>query len=205
MGIYAAPVTSCLYNRLVNLGYRGWVLGRPTAAGGGADGRALIRPDRKQHFAALGFAWRPLTNGSLVVRGGYGLTTTPSVYNLMPATWRSSRHSRKRLSVASSAANPLSIQSGFLAAANQTLTNTYAIDPNLPIGYAQSWNLTIQHDLPFSFFGTARLTGDQRHAPRSAVSYPTRWRRRGGIHAAAQLHLRNFGRRTPSITRRNSN
>jgi hypothetical protein len=79
------------------------------------------------------------------------------------------------LSVASSAANPLSLQSGFLAAANQTIANTYAIDPNYRIGYAQSWSLTVQHDLPFSFFGTAGYLGtkgtrlDQQFIPNSVA------------------------------------
>ncbi len=77
--------------------------------------------------------------------------------------------------MSSSAANPLSIQNGFLAAANQTLTNTYAVDPNYRIGYAQTWSLTVQHDLPFSFFGTAGYLGtkgtrlDQQFIPNSVA------------------------------------
>jgi hypothetical protein len=77
--------------------------------------------------------------------------------------------------VASSAANPLSLENGFLAAASKALTNTYAVDPNYRIGYTQSWNLTIQHDLPFSFFGTAGYLGtkgtrlDQQFIPNSVA------------------------------------
>jgi len=170
---YATPVTE-LYNRLVNLeiaaGYSA-----VTAVEAGQTDRALIHPDRDNISPRLGFAWRPLTNGSLVVRGGYGLYYNTSVYNLIASNMAQQPPFAQALSVASSAANPLSIQNGFLAAANQTLTNTYAIDPNYRIGYAQSWNLTVQHDLPFSFFGTAGYLGtkgtrlDQQFIPNSVA------------------------------------
>ena len=77
------------------------------------------------------------------------------------------------LSVSSSAANPLSIENGFLLASNQTLTSTYAIDPNYRIGYAQTWTISVQHDLPFSMFGTIGYLGtkgtrlDQQFIPNS--------------------------------------
>ena len=39
------------------------------------------------------------------------------------------------------------MQNGF-ATSPTTLTNTYAIDPNFRIAYAQTWNVSIQHTLP---------------------------------------------------------
>jgi hypothetical protein len=169
---YATPVTE-LYNRLVNLeiaaGYSA-----VTAVLAGQGERSLIRPDLNIS-PRLGFAWRPLTNGSLVVRGGYGVYYNTSVYNLIASNMAQQPPFAEALSVASSAANPLSLESGFLAAATQTLTNTYAVDPNYRIGYAQSWSLTVQHDLPFSFFGTAGYLGtkgtrlDQQFIPNSVA------------------------------------
>jgi len=50
-------------------------------------------------------------------------------------------------SLTTSTAAPLTLQDGFATSAT-TLTNTYAIDPNFRIAYAQTWNLTIQHTLP---------------------------------------------------------
>jgi hypothetical protein len=170
---YATPVTE-LYNRLVNLdiapGYSA-----VTAVEAGPADRALIRPDRNDISPRLGFAWRPLTNGSLVVRGGYGIYYNTSVYSLIAGNMAQQPPFAQALSVSSSADNPLSIQNGFLAAANQALTNTYAVDPNYRIGYAQSWSLTVQHDLPFSFFGTAGYLGtrgtrlDQQFIPNSVA------------------------------------
>jgi hypothetical protein len=168
---YATPVTE-LYNRLANLdiapGYSA-----VTAVEAGQASRSLIRPDLNIS-PRLGFAWRPLTNGSLVVRGGYGVYYNTSVYNLIAGNMAQQPPFARALSVASSAANPLSLQNGFLAA-SQTLTNTYAVDPNYRIGYAQSWSLTVQHDLPFSFFGTAGYLGtkgtrlDQQFIPNSVA------------------------------------
>jgi hypothetical protein len=77
------------------------------------------------------------------------------------------------LSVSSAAANPLSIVSGFLGASNPGAVATYAIDPNYRIGYAQTWTLSVQHDLPMGMFGTIGYLGtkgtrlDQQFLPNS--------------------------------------
>jgi trimeric autotransporter adhesin len=77
--------------------------------------------------------------------------------------------------VSGSAANPLSIESGFLQATSQAATSTYAIDPNYRIGYAQTWNFSVQNDLPFGMFGTIGYLGtkgtrlDQQVIPNSVA------------------------------------
>ena len=38
-------------------------------------------------------------------------------------------------------------------------SNTYAIDPNYKIGYAQTWTMALQQNLPFSFQTTITYTG----------------------------------------------
>jgi hypothetical protein len=79
------------------------------------------------------------------------------------------------LSVSSSTTNPLTLQTGFLAATSTNLISTFAINPNYRVGYAQSWNLTVQHDLPFSMFATAGYPGtketrlDQQFLPNSVA------------------------------------
>jgi hypothetical protein len=79
------------------------------------------------------------------------------------------------LSVSNSAASPLSIQNGFLQAASLSNTSTYAVDPNYRIGYAQTWNLSVQHDLPLSMFVTIGYLGtkgtrlDQQFIPNSVA------------------------------------
>jgi hypothetical protein len=207
---YATPMTE-LYNRLVNLdiapSYSAVTAVEPgeTAPYSGDLPDSLIRPDRNNISPRLGFAWRPSTKGSLVVRGGYGVYYNTSVYNLVASNMAQQPPFAQALSVSSSTANPLSIQSGFLSAASQTLTNTYAIDPNYRIGYAQTWTVSVQHDLPFSFFGTAGYLGtkgtrlDQQFIPNSvapgaaesALPHSFTYETSGGnsIYHAAQFQL----------------
>src|SRR5262249_27859788 len=64
----------------------------------------------------------------------------------------------KALNIANSLANPLTLANGFNAPPN-VLTNTFAVDPNLRLGYAQNWQVTLQRDLPFSLVMTATYLG----------------------------------------------
>jgi hypothetical protein len=63
----------------------------------------------------------------------------------------------------------------FITGQNQ-LTNTYAIDPNYRIGYAQMWQISVQQDLGHSLVGTITYNGtkgtglDQTLLPNSAPS-----------------------------------
>ena len=78
-----------LFNRLVNLDVAASyaavaaVLPGQTGLYSGSLPDSLIRPDRNNFAPRLGFAWRPLTKGSLVIRGGYGVYYNTSVYNLV--------------------------------------------------------------------------------------------------------------------------
>ena len=172
---YAAPVTE-LYNRLVNLaiapGFSGITAVEPGTAGLSSG---LINPDRNNFSPRIGFAWRPSTKGSLVVRGGYGIYYNTSVYNLVASNMAQQPPFAQSLSVSGSAADPLNIQSAFLQATTQASTSTFAVDPNYRIGYAQTWNLSIQHDLPLHMFGTIGYLGtkgtrlDQQFIPNSVA------------------------------------
>ena len=175
---YATPMSE-LYSRLVNLDIApGFSAVTPVEAGrqgpySGALPETLIKPDRNNFSPRLGFAWRPLAGDSTVVRGGYGVYYNTSVYNIIASNLAQQPPFARALSVSSSPDNPLSIQTGFLAASNQTLLSTFAIDPNYRIGYAQTWTLSVQHDLPFSMFGTIGYLGtkgtrlDQQFIPNS--------------------------------------
>ena len=135
----------------------------------------MIHPDRNNFSPRVGFAWRPLQKGSLVVRGGYGAYYNTSVYNIIAGNMAQQPPFAQSLSVSGSAANPLSITNGFLAASGDTLTSTYAIDPNYRIGYAQTWTVSVQHDLPLGMFATAGYLGtkgtrlDQQFIPNSVA------------------------------------
>jgi hypothetical protein len=62
------------------------------------------------------------------------------------------------LSVESTAANPLTLAKGFTAAPGST-PNTFAVDPDLRVGYAHNWQVLAQRDLPASLTMTATYLG----------------------------------------------
>jgi hypothetical protein len=207
---YASPMTE-LYNRLVNLdiapGFTSIdaVMPGQTGAYSGSLPDALIRPDRNNFSPRAGFAWRPLTQDSLVVRGGYGIYYNTSVYSLIASNMAQQPPFAQVLSVSNSVSNPLTIENGFVSAASQSQSSSYAVDPNYRVGYAQTWSLSVQHDLPFSLFATAGYLGtkgtrlDQQFLPNSvapglaASSLPTGYTYEtsngDSIYHAAQFQL----------------
>jgi hypothetical protein len=177
---YATPVTE-LYSRLVNLDIApGFVAatavepGQPTL-NSGILGAGLIHPDRNNFSPRIGFALRPLKKGSMVVRGGYGIYYNTSVYNTVTSNLAQQPPFAQSLSVSSTAADPLNIQSGFLLASSLPGVSTYAVDPNYRIGYVQTWTISVQNNLPRGMFFTVGYLGtkgtrlDQQFIPNSVA------------------------------------
>ncbi len=162
---YAAPITE-LYDRLVNLDIApGFGAAAPVLASdpsGPLTGQrypsSLLRPDKHAFEPRIGVAWRPLSGSSLVVRAGYGMYYNTSVYQSVAPQLAQQPPLSKTLSVQNSPANPLTLANGFNAAP-ATTPNTFAIDPNFRVGYAQEWQLTVQRDLPASLQMTATYLG----------------------------------------------
>lgn len=149
---YSSPIDE-LYGRLVNLNI---------ASNFGAvkpiTGNGLINPDRGGWEPRVALAWRPFPASSMVIRAGYGVNYNTSVYQGIVSQMSQQSPLSTSLAVANSPANPLTLARGFVAPANSTI-NTFAIDPNFRIGYAQSWNAVIQRDLPGSLVMTATYLG----------------------------------------------
>lgn len=175
---YATPMSE-LYSRLVNLdiapgfGAVLAVLPGEAAQFAGRLPATLVRPDRNNFAPRIGFAWRPSARDSLVIRGGYGIYYNTSVYNVIAGNMAQQPPFAQVASASNSAASAFTIQDGFLLARTGTLLSTYAIDPNYRIGYAQTWMLSVQHDLPLGMFATAGYLGtkgarlDQQFIPNS--------------------------------------
>jgi hypothetical protein len=162
---YSAPITE-LQGRLVNLDViRGFASEAPVVAAnpiGTLTGQhypdSLLRPDKGGWEPRLGFAWHPILGSSTVVRGGYGIYRDTSVYQSIAARMMQQSPLSKSLSVENSAADPLTLANGFNASPNIT-ANTFAVDPNFRIGYAQNWQLSVQKDLPDGLVMTATYLG----------------------------------------------
>lgn len=171
---YSAPMTE-LHGRLANLDLNSTftadapVLGNdPVGSVTGAHYPAsLIRPDRRGIEPRIGISWRPIPASTVVVRGGYGIYRDTSVYQALVLAMAQQAPFSTSFSVQNSAACPLTLANGF----DCTSTDTFAIDPNYRVGYAQTWQLSVQRDLPFAmqmvatYFGVKGTHGAQEFLP----------------------------------------
>jgi hypothetical protein len=179
---YGAPMTE-RYNRLVNLdvapGFTGVLPVLASDPAGALTGQrypnSLIRPDKNGFEPRIGLAWRPLSGSSMVIRAGYGVYYDTSVYQNIATQMAQQPPLSKSLSVQNSAASPLTLANGFIASPS-TVANTFAIDPNFRVGYAQTWRVSVQRDLPGSlqmtaiYLGIKGTRGPQEFLPNT---YPT--------------------------------
>lgn len=162
---YGAPMTE-LFGRLVNLDIApGFTAVAPVVGSdpvgtltGSHYPTSLIRPDKLGIEPRIGLAWRPIPGSSVVVRAGYGVYDDTSVYQLTALQMAQQEPLSTSLSVQTSAACPETLANGFNPCASIT-PDTFAVDPNFRVGYAQTWQLSIQRDLPASLQMTATYVG----------------------------------------------
>ena len=162
---YGAPITE-LYGRLVNLDIASGFSAAAPVVGidprGSLTGQSypdsLLRPDRRGIEPRVGIAWRPISGSSLLVRAGYGIYDDTSVYQTIALQMAQQAPLSKSLSVQNSAACPLTLANGFNTCPSIT-PDSFAVDPNFRVGYAQNWQLSVQRDLPGSLQLVATYLG----------------------------------------------
>lgn len=162
---YGAPITE-LKGRLVNLDVTsGFTAVAPVLATdpvgpktGAYYPSSLIRPDKRGFEPRVGVSWRPIPASTVVVRGGYGIYDDTSVYQTSALLLAQQAPLSKSLSVQNSAACPLTLAKGFVPCSSIT-SNTFAVDPNFRVGYAQTWQLSVQRDLPAALQATVTYLG----------------------------------------------
>ncbi|HUP04146.1 MAG TPA: carboxypeptidase regulatory-like domain-containing protein, partial [Bryobacteraceae bacterium] len=148
---YQTPVSE-LHNQLVNMSF-GPAFTSYSLVQASAANRTLVHPDKNNVSPRLGVAWRPSAKRSTVVRAGFGLYYNTSVYSQLA----SSLSQQPPLATAYNlylTDGALNMGTAFVnasARSSNTLANTFAIDPNYKIGYAEQWNFALQQNLPYSF------------------------------------------------------
>ncbi len=182
---YVSPLTE-LNNRLVNLDLSPGVLTQtpplsvtPIQPGqiGQYSGRlpdSLVRPDRNNFAPRIGFAWKPLPN--TVLRGGYGINYNTGAYQSIAQQLALQPPFATTATNIQSAAEELTLQSGFPQPTPGTITNNYAVNPNYRLGYVQIRNLDLQQQirptllLNLDYTGTKGTNLDILEAPNRTAS-----------------------------------
>jgi trimeric autotransporter adhesin len=124
----------------LNLGAR-WEYESPFTASG-------LRPDRRGLEPRLAASWRPVAGSSLVIRGSYGIYRNLGVYQPLGLLLAQQPPFSRTLSVQNSALTPLTLANPFPSALPSA--RTFAVDPGFRVGYAQTWQVSAQRDLPGS-------------------------------------------------------
>lgn len=162
---YQSPIKE-LYGRLVNLDVTGEfaaiapeVQSMTLAEKDGIQyNPSLLHSDKTEFSPQMAIAWRPIPASSLIVRAGYAVGYNTSVYQQIAQQLAQQPPLSTSLSVSNAADNPLTLAHGFVAPPN-VLTNTFGIDPDFRVGYAQNWQASIQRDLPGSLVMTVTYLG----------------------------------------------
>jgi len=162
---YGAPITE-IHGRLVNLDIASGFTDVAQVLGSDPIGplthihypSSLIRPDKRGFEPRVGISWRPIPASTVVVRAGYGIYDDTSVYQTSALNLAQQAPLSTSLSVDNSVKCPLTLAKAFEPCSSIT-ENTFAVDPNFRIGYAQTWQLSIQRDLPAALQLTATYLG----------------------------------------------
>jgi trimeric autotransporter adhesin len=162
---YESPITE-LHGRLVNLDLAPDFSADVPVLGSSPVGSltgnhyptSLVRPDKLGYEPRIGISWRPIPASTVVVRAGYGIYHDTSVYLGSAQQLAQQAPLSTSLSIENSAACPLTLANGFTPCSSIS-SDTYAIDPNFRVGYAQTWQLAVQRDLPGALQMTAAYLG----------------------------------------------
>jgi hypothetical protein len=147
------------YGQMANLdiapGYSALAVVTPGAVGpySGVFPSGLINPDYRDFAPRVGLSWKlPFIKRSTIVRAGYGIYYNGQAYNQFGLRLAQQPPFATSNSVNTSPLDPLTLAGGFVAVTPQDITNTFAVDRYYRTPYAQTWNITIQHDLGKGFF-----------------------------------------------------
>jgi hypothetical protein len=169
------------FGRIANLaiapGFTGVTVITPETPGTPA---ALIQPDKNNFSPRIGYAWKPSARSRTQVRGGYGIYYNSSIYQQIASRMAAQPPFANTSSVTTSAQTPLTLAAGFTQIpVGKTVLNTYAVDLDYALSYAQTWSTSVQRELPrgvvveVGYLGTKGTRLDiQRQPNRAAPGSP---------------------------------
>ncbi len=129
---------------------------------GAAFPNTLMRSDKNNFGPRLAIAWKPWAKGKMLIRAGYGLYYIPNQYNKFESTLGAQPPFAITNSATTSTADILTLASGLASVpVGKSVTNTYAVALNYLDSYIQTWNFSIQEDLPKRLVGEITYTGSK--------------------------------------------
>lgn len=178
---YFTPLTE-KYGHIANLdvapGFTGVAVVTPgiPAAYSGSFPASLIRPDKNNFAPRVALAWKPKASSHSQFRAGYGVYYNGSVYNQIASRMAAQPPFATNSSISTSLTDPLTLETGLITIpVGKTVLNTYAVDPNYRVGYAQTWSSSVQQELPrgivveLGYIGTKGTRLDIQRLPNRAA------------------------------------
>ena len=83
-----------------------------------------------------------------MIRGGYSIFYSGSSYPQIASRMAAQPPFAVTGNLSSSISDPLTLQNGFPTQPSSTVTNTYGVDKNYRLAYAQTWTIAVQQTLP---------------------------------------------------------
>ncbi len=136
-----------LANLLLSPGFTSAQLVTPATASQFGLPSSLVRPQKNAFSPRFGIAWRPSQSNSTVVRAGYSIFYSGSPYSQIASQMAAQPPFAQTATITTSPTNLLTLADGFAPSPSQTLNNTYAINPDYRLAYAQTWVAAIQNTI----------------------------------------------------------
>lgn len=161
---FISPFTE-KYGRMANLdiapGFTAVAVVTPSQPGPytGAFPAGLINPDRNNFSPRMAVAWRPGKNRRLILRAGYSIFYDNSVYNRVPARLAAQPPFAQSFTFNTSALARLTLLDPFTGPQTANIRNTYAIDRNFVMPFAQTWSFSVQQELNWGLIVEAGYMG----------------------------------------------
>lgn len=122
----------------------------------GAFPQTLVEPDRNNFAPRIGIAWTPVKK--TVVRAGYGINYNLGQYASIAQQFANQPPFATTATNLAAQCPLITLADGFSTCAS-AVTNNFGVDRHYRLGYAQTWNLSVQRELPLGLMMNVDYTG----------------------------------------------
>ena len=126
---------------------------------------SMLNGQKTDFSPRVGFAFKPWSKHSTVIRGGYGLYFTPSIYSSLvgqldaQTPFGTSYNLQNTCGASIQNALSLSTITTLGCVARNQATTTNAMNPNFRVGYTQNWQMSVQQNLIANTFASVTYVG----------------------------------------------